>query len=382
MRVAVLDHDIAHRYAEPIGNDLGEDRLVALAVRTRAGDGGDFAARLDADDAALEAGAGAGLDERRQPDTRDLPASATDISLVDQRLPIGYVQRAIERPLVVARVVRRAKRVRIRECLARHEVLVAHRYGVQLQFTRGSVHRAFDQQHRLWSACASVRTGAHGVGHHSRDLHRGVGDRVAARRLRQRPARWADCRGLQVRAQVAVVAHPQTCDGAVAVERQGHLGAHVASLLHAEEVLAARGYPFDWPFEVEGEPAGDGVLAVHVVLDAEGAAHVGGDHADAVFGHAEHARQRRAQPERRMGRDPDGETVAQRVGCDEDGPRLDGRARQPRAVDAHAGDVLRLREGALHVSTCAPGFEDLVAAQLRPGRHGAWLDCGLELTHT
>ena len=48
-RVAVLDRDVLDRHAELIGQHLRERRLVALAVRRRAGRGRDAAVALDGD---------------------------------------------------------------------------------------------------------------------------------------------------------------------------------------------------------------------------------------------------------------------------------------------------------------------------------------------
>ena len=46
--VAVDDRDVVDRDAEPIGDELGEGRLVALAVGVRAGEDFDRAGRIDA----------------------------------------------------------------------------------------------------------------------------------------------------------------------------------------------------------------------------------------------------------------------------------------------------------------------------------------------
>src|SRR6185436_3079440 len=54
-RVAVAHDHVLVGHAELVGDDLGERRLVSLAVRARAGDRRDLAAALDPDDAALPA---------------------------------------------------------------------------------------------------------------------------------------------------------------------------------------------------------------------------------------------------------------------------------------------------------------------------------------
>ena len=54
VRVAVLDLDVGDREAELLGDDLGEGRLVALALRLDAEPGEDLAGRMDPDLARVE----------------------------------------------------------------------------------------------------------------------------------------------------------------------------------------------------------------------------------------------------------------------------------------------------------------------------------------
>ena len=54
VRVAVLDLDVPHREAELLGDDLGEGRLVALALGLDADAGEDLAGRMDPDLARIE----------------------------------------------------------------------------------------------------------------------------------------------------------------------------------------------------------------------------------------------------------------------------------------------------------------------------------------
>ena len=82
-RVAVKDRDVLDRHAELIGEHLRERRLVALAVRRRAGRRGDAAVALDRHLRVLPA---AGRQRRRRPDAADLDvhrqAEADEPSLV------------------------------------------------------------------------------------------------------------------------------------------------------------------------------------------------------------------------------------------------------------------------------------------------------------
>ena len=73
--VTVEHRHLVGRDPQVIGHHLGERGLVALAVRARAGDGGDAARALDADRPALPAER-AGLDVGDHPDAHDLAARA------------------------------------------------------------------------------------------------------------------------------------------------------------------------------------------------------------------------------------------------------------------------------------------------------------------
>ena len=61
-RVAVVDDDLVEVGAEVVGDDLGEGRLLPLAVRRDAGEDRDLAARLDAHGRALARPEAADLD--------------------------------------------------------------------------------------------------------------------------------------------------------------------------------------------------------------------------------------------------------------------------------------------------------------------------------
>lgn len=97
MRVAVHHHHLVHRNAETIGDDLRESCFVALALGARASDGSHAAGLLDADQAALEAGAGAWFDERRQPYADQSLLASGRISLSKHRGVVAQLEGFVER---------------------------------------------------------------------------------------------------------------------------------------------------------------------------------------------------------------------------------------------------------------------------------------------
>ena len=116
VRVAVLDLDVGDREAELLGDDLGERRLVALALRLDADPGEDLAGRMDPDLARVEhlqaedvevvGRPGADdLGERADADPHELAALALLELLLAQPLVVDHLHRQLERARVVARVV-------------------------------------------------------------------------------------------------------------------------------------------------------------------------------------------------------------------------------------------------------------------------------------
>src|SRR5437870_13408622 len=96
-----------------VRDDLGERRLVALAVRGGPREGGDVAARLDAHDRALERPDAAHLDVARHADAQQRPVAAAHArllvpaELLDAGAPPRLRTRASRAPAARARATRR-----------------------------------------------------------------------------------------------------------------------------------------------------------------------------------------------------------------------------------------------------------------------------------
>src|SRR5690349_10606095 len=132
--VAVLDLDVAHGEAQFFRDDLGERRLVPLALRLDADTGEDLAGRMYADltrvehlqpeDVEVVRRTGPDdLGEAADADAHELAAGALFRLLLAQVVVADQVERLLERAAVVARGVLPARRFLVRELLGLAEVL-------------------------------------------------------------------------------------------------------------------------------------------------------------------------------------------------------------------------------------------------------------------
>ena len=160
------------RHAELVGEHLRERRFVALPVRRRAGRGADPAVALDRHLRVLPAAGrqrgrrteAAHLDVHRQSQSDQPSLRARGVAFGLQLLPLGVLQREVERLLVVARVVDRAHLRRERKLVRLDEVLPAELGRIHLQLARQHVHRALDEVGRFGAAGAAIGVGRRLVG--------------------------------------------------------------------------------------------------------------------------------------------------------------------------------------------------------------------------
>ena len=132
--VAVLDLDVRDREAELLGDDLGERRLVALALRLDADPGEDLAGRVDPDLTRVEHLQSEDVEVVRRPGPDDLGeradadahelAAGPLLGLLPAEVVIAdRVEGELERPRIVAGVVIPAGGRVVRELLRLDEVL-------------------------------------------------------------------------------------------------------------------------------------------------------------------------------------------------------------------------------------------------------------------
>jgi hypothetical protein len=108
--VAVEDGHVLHRNAELVLDDLGEGRLLTLAMRRDAGEHGDLAARVEANRRRVPADAthrrrrahAADLDVAGETDTEQLLALLAHAGLLGAELLVpGHLEGQVERRLVI-----------------------------------------------------------------------------------------------------------------------------------------------------------------------------------------------------------------------------------------------------------------------------------------
>ena len=161
--VAFDDLDVGDRYADLVGDDLGERRLVALPLRLHAELEDRLAGRvdaqlgrvdhLDAEDVVLLRRPRADrFGEVRDPDAHELALGARRRLLLAQVVVADLVERLAQRGRVVAGVVHEPGRRRVRELLGLDEVLEPHLGRVDAELVRRRLHQSFDEVRRLGDA--------------------------------------------------------------------------------------------------------------------------------------------------------------------------------------------------------------------------------------
>ena len=201
--VAVQYLDVVDADAELVGDDLRPRRLVALAVRRRAGHDLHRAERLEADRRAVPAADGIAdraEDARRREAAhlvvrREADADLLRVAARAARRPGPFLIASrsssssgrVERRVVVARVDRQARRHRVRELL--DEVLAAKLDRIHPELGRQSVHRPLEDVGRLGPPGSAVRVGRRRVREDAGERDAVVRDRRTARsRSRRRAA--------------------------------------------------------------------------------------------------------------------------------------------------------------------------------------------------
>ncbi len=214
-------------------------------------------------------------------------------------------QRLVQGGLVVAHVVRGARRRRERESVGRDQVLPPELRRIHPELRREHVHRAFDERRGLRAPRAAVRCDRGGVRHHAAAGARDGGEAIDAGEhlLRSRGHEGADRVGAHVREELD--AHPH--EGAVARGPQLHPLDLRASVREVEHALRARFDPAHRSPQDLRRAGHHEVLGVDLELGAEASPDVGRDGAHLPLPHAEGLGEVVAHVERDLRRDVDGE---------------------------------------------------------------------------
>src|SRR5262249_20333494 len=154
----------------------------------------------------------------------------------------------------------------------------------------------------------------------------------------------------ETRAEGLADPRAQTGDAAVRVESElaGRLAA--PAMIGREQIFRARRYPLHGPAEATREPRDQHFLAIRSALHAEPAADVGCDHTHPRLVEPEHARQRGADPERRLRRGPHDELAGVGIPARERAARLHRYAAQTLLLDGQGHPVRGVAEGSVRVA--------------------------------
>ena len=234
------------------------------------------------------------------------------------------------------------------------QVAAAQLGRIHAEPARAAVEEPVEHEGGLGPARAAVRGGEGLVGTMLRPVRAVVRHPVRPRQMIDRVERD----GLAQRGRDAVIARElrlQGQDAAVARQAEARVVHLVAIGGGAEEVLVSRLHPLHGPTQAARHRGHEDVLGVDMPLDAEAAAHVGREHADALLGQAKHGGDGAAHRERHLGRRPHGELAA------------DGIERRQHAagLERHPGHA-RVREPRASTTTSARGEAGRGVAARRP----------------
>ena len=333
-----------------VRDDLGEGRLVALAVSGRAGVGRHRPRGLHAHDGALERAEAAHLDVAGHPDAEELPVAAREPGglLLPERVVLRDLERLGQRAVVLPAVVALARRRGVGEGVGGDEVLPPHRLGRHAELLGGEVDDALDVVAALGPAGASVGRHRRRVGEDAGRAEIDVGDAVDADAHHERQV--GDEREDRVGADVGEDVHPEGGDGAVPLDRRLHVGHVGAAVRRRHHVLDPRLDPPERQAVELRHRRQRGVLRVDAELHPEPAADLGGDHADLVLLEPEQGGEPVAHRVRRLGRGPDDEAAGGGIRRGQRGAPLERHAAQPLADHALAHDLEGPGEGGVRVA--------------------------------
>ena len=235
-----VDSDVVEPYAEGVGNDLGEDGAVTLALRHRIGLHGNRSDWIDGDGGAcrrsvLRTGScpllggqrhgdvahvgDARLDDGREPDAVAASLGAGGVAARAEPVEASVAGGDVKGGGVVARVEQRACRGPVRERILRDEVPADDVERVELEGLGDSVHEAFEREVHLRPAESPVESGRGLVGKDDAVADFQVRDSVRAGHVAVGTVEGRGFGGAQVCAAVVDLVPAQAGDGAVRGDR-------------------------------------------------------------------------------------------------------------------------------------------------------------------
>lgn len=262
--VALDDVDLPGRHAQFVGDDPGVRRPVALPVRVRARRDRHAPVGVNADDAALEPAARR-LDVAGDADAAVAPVGGLAVRCVESRVPDGF-ERRVERGLVVAAVVRRARRRLVGERVRGEEVPAAEFDRVDPELPRREIDEPLGDVDRLRATRAAVRVDRRRGGEDARRLAVDGRDPVLAREQAAVVDGQDRPRAERVAAGIGGRPRPESPDPPVVVDCELGVRPVVAAVCAGEVVLRPGGGPPDRSIQLRRGPRGQGVARVVVAL--------------------------------------------------------------------------------------------------------------------
>ena len=302
MRVPVAVVARAHvhlvdRAADDVGDDLGGRRLVALTLRRRAERDDDLAEdvelhrrhlvvpgelQLGVDQLRLAEVVRARVERRADPEAEQLPARRGLLAPLLEPVVPDQLEREVERPRVVARVVDAAVRRLVGHLLGLDVVLLPDLDRVEAELVRDDVDDPLRQPELLHPRIAAVRRDRRLVRHHLRELEPDVPPAVQAGGD-LRPDDAAERLVAEIGACVVERLRAEAEQRPVRLDR--HLRVvepPLVAVRHRLVELRPPLGPLDRPVQLAGEQAADDELRMRGDLVAEAAADVLRDDAELV----------------------------------------------------------------------------------------------------
>ena len=369
-RIAAGDLNVGDVDAQLVGDDLGPDRGVGLALAGDPGRGDHLARDQDLDVCALVGPDSSAFDVDREahPD------------VIAGRSRSEHFHRPVEEGRIVAAVVddliavlpRDAERVR--KFVGLDEVAAADLDAVEAKLGGNRIEGAFHHEASVRTTGAAIWRGGRGVGVHIAEADAVAGHAVRPWDLRRRDDRQDDSVG-RVRTCVMNEVVGESQDLAFTVEADLDLVHLAALVVDGGEVLAAVFSPLDRPAELHrGVRHQELVRVEEHDLRPKAAADVGRDDIHARFGQAEQHRQPAANRSRRLRRVVNRQPAFGLGPSRPDGARLH-RTRRAALVAETKGLAMRCRsESSFCIANLLEHFRRYVARHV--GVHEVLSSCG------
>ena len=174
--VALHEADVLERHAEPFGHHLRVDGLVALAVRVRAGDDGEHAARIEAQHHAVVEHRGF-FEEIADAAAAQLAVLLQFRRALGKTVPVGELEAFVHHTDEIAAVVGDAGLHLVRHGGRRNEIAPPDLDRIDADDARRAVEQLLDEIGRLRPPGAAIGRQRRGVGEH------GLADGVHRRNL-------------------------------------------------------------------------------------------------------------------------------------------------------------------------------------------------------